>query len=234
MITKRIKQIAAFVNKNVVAEIGADHGYITKYLFDIKKIKFAALTDISANSLQKARDNFSKTKYANKVCFSVGDGLQALQNVNNSINNKKVEQIIIAGMGAREIISILSQNTNFEHFVLQPQKNVVELRQFLINNNYKIKKDIMVKDGKIFYNVISAQKMQNCTQKLTKRQLFFGLTNTKQPNSDFCEYLNFKNLQYTQILNNSNSKSNCKNIQSKLALIKRELKKIEQKKNATM
>lgn len=229
MITKRICQIAAFVNKQVIAEVGADHGYITKHLFDTKKIKYAALTDISSSSLQKARDNFKNSKFANKVCFSVGDGLRALDSINNSVNNKKVEQIIIAGMGAKEIISILSQNSNFEHFVLQPQKNIVELRNFLIENNYKIKKDVMVKDGKIFYNVISTQKVQKNTQKLTKRQLFFGLTNTKNPNENFIEYLKFKKEQYSNILKEASSKD----IKMKLALIEKELNKIEQKHNAT-
>lgn len=230
MITKRICQIASFVNKHVVAEVGADHGYITKYLFDTKKIKYAALTDISSSSLQKARDNFSSAKYANKVCFSVGDGLKALDIIENCVNNKKIEQVIIAGMGAKEIISILNQNSNFEHFVLQPQKNVVELRHFLLNNNYKIKKDVMVKDGKIFYNVICAQKVKNKTQKLTKRQLFFGLTNIKNPNEDFIEYLRFKKEQYSSILKDAKSKD----IKTKLTLIEKELNKIEQKHSATV
>lgn len=225
MITNRIKLIASFVNSDVVAEVGADHGYITKYLFDTNKIEFAALTDISDKSLQKARDNFKNCKYSNQVCFAVGDGLQALTQINDSVKNNKIEQIIIAGMGAKEIISILKQNKSYQNFVLQPQKNVVDLRKFLIQNNYRIKKDVMVKDGKIFYNVLQVVKNKFKTQKLTKRQLMFGLSNIKSPNKDFCEYLNFKINQYSQILKNSNSKQ----IQNKFLLIQKELEKINKK-----
>jgi len=225
MITNRIKLIASFVNSDVVAEVGADHGYITKYLFDTNKIEFAALTDISDKSLQKARDNFKNCKYSNQVCFAVGDGLQALTQINDSVKNNKIEQIIIAGMGAKEIISILKQNKSYQNFVLQPQKNVVDLRKFLIQNNYRIKKDVMVKDGKIFYNVLQVVKNKFKTQKLTKRQLMFGLSNIKSPNKDFCEYLNFKINQYSQILKNSNSKQ----IQYKFLLIQKELDKINKK-----
>jgi len=225
MITNRIKLIASFVNSDVVAEVGADHGYTTKYLFDTNKIEFAALTDISDKSLQKARDNFKNCKYSNQVCFAVGDGLQALTQINDSVKNNKIEQIIIAGMGAKEIISILKQNKSYQNFVLQPQKNVVDLRKFLIQNNYRIKKDVMVKDGKIFYNVLQVVKNKFKTQKLTKRQLMFGLSNIKSPNKDFCEYLNFKINQYSQILKNSNSKQ----IQYKFLLIQKELDKINKK-----
>lgn len=226
MNSKRIEQIAKFVNKKYIAEIGADHGYITKYLLDSKKISKAVLTDISANSLQKARANLGNKKYLNKVFFAVGDGLEAFENIESKENkNFNIEQIIIAGMGAKEIIAILNKNIQFEHFVLQPQKNVLELRNFLTANNYQIKKDVMVKDGKIFYNIISAQKREQIKQHLTKRQLYFGLTNTKKPNEDFVDYLNFKFNQYNQILSNAKSKD----IQKKLNLIKRELNIIKNK-----
>lgn len=223
---KRIEQIAKFVNKKFVAEIGADHGYITKHLFDTKKISKAVLTDISANSLQKARTNLKGNKYLNKVFFAVGDGFKALENIENCNNqNIEIEQIIIAGMGAKEIINILTEDNNYQNFVLQPQKNVLELRQFLVKNNYKIKKDVMVKEDKIYYNIISAQKVENAHQHLTKRQLFFGLTNTKKPSKDFCDYLTFKANQYSQILKETNSRQ----IQTKLNLIQKELEIISKK-----
>ncbi|MBQ3047553.1 MAG: SAM-dependent methyltransferase [Clostridia bacterium] len=221
MVTNRIKLIASFVNKDVVAEIGADHGYITKYLFDTKKIKYAVLTDISSKSLQKAKDNFNILSYCNKVCFCVGDGLTAL-NALTDIDISDISQIIIAGMGAKEIISILQQNKIYKNFVLQPQKNAIDLRIFLTKNGYRIKKDVMVKDGKIFYNVLHVVSNTSKPQKLTKRQLMFGLTNLKRPNKYFYEYLNFKKDQYMQILTNANSKE----IKIKYNLIKKELDRL--------
>lgn len=193
--TKRIEKIANFVNCNVVAEIGADHGYITKYLFENNKIEYAYLTDISEQSLNKAVKNFSK-KYNKKVSFLVGDGLEVF----NKPLKPQPKQIIIAGMGGKEIIKILSKNTSFNNFVLQPQKNVLEVRNFLISNNYKILKDEIVKSGKIYYFVIQAKKSLK-PQKLTKNQLMFGKTNLKEYPQDFISYLQDESIKNKKILN---------------------------------
>ena len=199
--TERIKKIAEFVNDKVVAEIGADHGYITKYLFDNKKINFAYLTDISKKSLDKAVKNFSKN-YKDSVRFLVGDGLEVLD------KNLKIKpnQIIIAGMGGKEIVNILSKNMDYSNFVLQPQKNILEVREFLIKNNYKILKDEVVKSGKMFYFVLKVKKSEKI-QKLTKNQLEFGLTNLKNLSPDFISYLKFEQNKNSNILQNKFVKS---------------------------
>ena len=192
--TNRIKKISEFVNKNIIAEIGADHGYITKYLFLKNKIKFAYLTDISEKSLNKAIVNLSK-QYSNKTVFLVGDGL----NVFRKEVKKMPKQIIIAGMGGKEIAKIMAKNTCFKNFILQPQKNVLELRKFLNQNNYKILKDEVVKDGKMYYFVLKVKKIF-MQQKLCLEKLMFGLTNLKKFSEDFLCYLKFEHEKNEKIL----------------------------------
>ena len=202
--SKRINAICNCVDKPVVAEVGADHGHITHTLFKQNKIKKAYLTDISKKCLDKAVRNFSSSPYQTQVKFLVGDGLNALSEEEilsphflTPLQNKFVPndnmQIIIAGMGGLEIIKILSSNQSekFTHFVLQPQRNAVELRKFLQDNNYKILSDVMVKEGKIFYNVIKAQKTDG-KYTLTEEELLYGKTNLTQPNTDFVEYVKFE------------------------------------------
>lgn len=184
------------VDGHIVADIGADHGYITKLLFLKDKIDFAYLTDISKKCLQKAVDNFKNTKYENNVCFLTGDGLEPLKNIKN-----KPKQIIIAGMGGNEIIKILTKNSLYTSFVLQPQKNIVELRKFLIDNNFIVKQDFVVKEGNQFYFVIKCKKTNTC-HNLTYNQLVFGKTNLKEKSEDFKEYLLFKKKFCEDILKN--------------------------------
>ena len=167
-LTKRIEKIAEYVNFKTIAEVGADHGYITKYLFIQNKIKFAYLTDISSKSLSKAQKNFDKD-FKNQVSFLVGDGLNPLQNL---VKNKP-KQIIIAGIGGKEIVKILAKNTFYTNFILQPQKNVVELRKFLLNNKYKILKDEVVKCGKMYYCVLKVKKVDK-QQVLTNNQILIN------------------------------------------------------------
>ena len=198
--SNRINQICSFVTKRVVAEVGADHGFITKNLFDSKKIDFAYLTDISEKCLKKAVDNFKNTTYNCK--FLVGDGLKALQNEKFE-SLPKPQEIIIAGMGGNEIIKILQDNeaNKFNFFVLQPQRNVVELRKFLQNNNFLIKEDFLVKDGKIYYNVLKVERTKK-TNKLTENEILFGKTNLVCYNPDFESYIQFEIEKNEEILKN--------------------------------
>lgn len=191
-LTKRISEIANNVTKKVVCEVGADHGYITYQLFLENKVKFAYLTDISDKSLQKAKSLFKNSNFNKKVTFAVGNGLEALSQIDRSLLIKNpIQQIIIAGMGGKEIIQILAKNKFYTHFVLQPQKNVVDLRKFLIQNNYHITKDKVVKDGKMFYDVLVVTK-KDIPCKLSQNQLLFGKTNLKTMHQDFIDYLEYK------------------------------------------
>ncbi len=195
--SNRINTICHFVDKKVIAEIGADHGYITLSLFENNKIDFAYLTDISSSSLQKAVNNFSNKSFLNKTKFLVGDGLTVFEQIETNgtkikDNCPKIEQIIIAGMGGNEIIKILNNNTQcFANFVLQPQRNVVDLRKYLVQNNFNILKDVMVKDGKIFYNVLKVVKCQT-KQNLSNVEILFGKTNLQERNEFFIDYLKFE------------------------------------------
>ena len=187
--SNRISTICSLVDKKIIAEIGADHGYITLNLFQNNKIDFAFLTDISDNSLQKARDNFSQSKYFKEVVFLVGNGLEVFEDFSNQSNFKKPEQIIIAGMGGNEIIKILQNNKcSFNNFVLQPQRNVVDLRHYLQENFFEIKDDIITKDGKLFYNVLKVERVE--TKKLlTNKEMLFGKTNLQIKSQIFKDYL---------------------------------------------
>lgn len=218
-LTKRISSITNCVTKKVVCEVGADHGYITYQLFLENKVKFAYLTDISAKSLQKSKTLFEQSKFRQKVAFGVGNGLEAISQIDKSLLSKRpIEQIVIAGMGGKEIIQILAKNKIYTHFVLQPQKNVVDLRKFLIQNNYQIVKDKMVKDGKIFYDILVVKKVDK-TCKLSQNQILFGKTNLKTMHQDFVNYLEYKKQVIENILQKKNIKEQQKLLDKILKLL---------------
>ena len=189
--SNRISTICQMVSKRVIAEVGADHGYITLNLFDNNKLDFAYLTDISSKSLQKAKDNFVNFKNYN-VEFLVGDGLNVFNFLPKNSSYIKPEQIIIAGMGGNEIIKILQNDKNsFDNFVLQPQRNVVDLRKYLQDNFFEIEKDVMTKDGRIFYNILKVKKVKT-KQLLKQEEILFGKTNIERKSDIFKEYLLFE------------------------------------------
>lgn len=164
--SKRIEKICEFINKKQILEIGCDHAYITKNLFLQKKINYAYLIDISLKCLEKAK--ITLKKYPENTYFSVKNGFNGIKNDFIYFKTPKTSQIqvVIAGMGGQEIIKILQQDESefFNNFVLQPQKNIYELRKFLIENNYKIMQDEVVKEGKFFYFVLKVTR-KNLTPK---------------------------------------------------------------------
>ncbi len=221
--SNRIEKICSLVQAQTVAEIGCDHAYILKNLFEKKLIDCAYATDISDLCLDKARKNLNK--FLSNVYFYVGDGLEPLNNVlGQKVANFVPIDIIIAGMGGKEIIKIMSLANKFHRenvtFILQPQKNCDMVRRFLMEYNFKIEQDIVAKDGKMFYNILRCRI--NFEQNLlTDEQIFFGLGTQKD--NDYYDYLNFEREKLEKIL----SKKSVKSVEEKLSLLKNICKEIE-------
>lgn len=209
---KRIRAIATLINDKdkTVADIGADHGYLTKVLIEENRAKAVIATDISKASLEKTANLAKKYGFLDKIFLKVGDGLKTL-------NKGAAQIVVIAGMGGNEIIKILEENTDktFDKFIFQPMQNTINLREYLIKHNYEIIKDFIVKDRKKFYNTIVARFSTN-KQNLSKKQIEFGLTNLDLKANDFIEYL-------SEYINNNEiiyEKSKSKIIKEKINMAK--------------
>lgn len=189
---KRLKLITSLVSSKTVADIGTDHGKVIAQLFLDKKIDYAYLSDISEQSLEKAKTLLKELGFDNKAKYIVCDGLLGYDNIDGF-------DVVIAGMGGEEIIKILSSYKNISKansYVLQPQKNVVKLRKYLVKNHFKIIVDKMVRQGKQYYSVI---KVVYGKDRLNRKELFFGRTNVKEYGEDFVGFLNNQKDQYESI-----------------------------------
>ncbi len=198
---KRLFTIYDLVDYDVVADIGTDHGKLVGQLFLDNKISKAYLTDISEKSLSKARVLIQTLKVCDKCVFAVCDGLKGLQGV------KKPYQVVIAGMGGEEIIKILSNcknKNNIVSYILQPQKNVYNLRKYLVDNDYFIEKDGVVKEGKQFYFVIKAKQGKD---NLSQQQLYFGKYASEYNSQDYIAYLQRELELFEEINKNANNLS---------------------------
>lgn len=182
---KRLQEIASLIEHvNVVADIGSDHGYLSKILIEQEKANHVIATDISKQSLNKTEMLAKQFGFENKIETREGDGLFPIS------CEDKVDVCVIAGMGGYEIIKILSSCDlkNIDTFIFQPAQNVSELRSFLSENGFEIVCDKMIKDQKKFYSTIKAIK-NNKNQKLQNCQILFGISCQNLKNEDFFEYL---------------------------------------------
>ena len=153
----RLNKIAEKVTINgIIADIGTDHAYIPIFLYKNNKIKSAIACDISKGSLQKAVDNINKYNLQNNIQTRLGNGLEKITLEDN------VDTIIIAGMGGMLMIDILEKGkiivNSVKELILQPQKDIDKVREYLHKNKFKIIDDEMLKDDGKYYTIIKAIK----------------------------------------------------------------------------
>mgnify|MGYP000820971799 CR=1 FL=1 len=164
---------------SILADVGCDHGYCTLYALENGICGRAYISDVSARSLAKAERLLARYIEAGKAESFCCDGLALVPH--------DADQVLIAGMGGEEILSVLGAGFLPPRLVLQPMKNAFKVRTFLLENGYAIGHDYTFRDGK-FYDVICAQREGNA-RKYDERSLLFGYDNLHSPSQDFLSFL---------------------------------------------
>ncbi|MBQ8433193.1 MAG: SAM-dependent methyltransferase [Clostridia bacterium] len=187
--TLRLQKIVqAIPTVTTLCDVGCDHGYIGMGAWQQGKAQKVIFMDISAPSLAKAQNNCTNAQMPN-CQFICQDG----------IKDVLCDCAVIAGMGGLETISILQNTKQLPQFlVLQPMRNQVDVRKYLLEHNYYITLDTKFCDVK-YYDLIVAKRSSKPMQ-LTHLQLQFGVTNLASPSQDFVQYLLTEKQKYTQIL----------------------------------
>ncbi|MBE7089885.1 MAG: SAM-dependent methyltransferase [Clostridiales bacterium] len=165
--TKRLEIIFSEIPScRIFADVGCDHGYISKAMLDSGKCEMAIVSDVSAKCLSKA-ERLLRGYISNKKAQAiVSDGFDNLPPSDVSL---------IAGMGGEEIISIIGKAITLPNtLVLQPMKNCDKLRRFLVDNGYRINKDFVFFAEEKYYDLMILEKGEDT---LTQAEEEFGRTN---------------------------------------------------------
>lgn len=183
-LSNRLKTISSLVDAQVIADVGCDHGKMADYLLSRGLIQFAYVSDISEASLSKAKTLLSK--YGNKYKSICCDGLLGYRGYN-------VDECIISGMGGDEIIKIISASPiDIPVYILSPQHNEIAVKKYMLDNNYQIVYDIIIKDRHKYYNVVKYEKLVGKKSiKIDDFDLYFGKDNFTN-NIDFTNYLDYE------------------------------------------
>ena len=149
----RLSTIARLVKPcKRVADIGCDHGRLGAFLLKSGACERAELTDISEDSLKKAKRLISLLGLSDRVDFCVGDGAKAL--------TEAPDYTVIAGMGGVLIAKIVREGREClgrSRIILQPNVAAPELRQALMECGYRIYDEHVVQDGRRNYVIIAAE-----------------------------------------------------------------------------
>ena len=165
MIDARINAMINFVEKgNRVADIGADHGYLSIFLAKSNRADFIVATDKNAEPLAAAKKNIAAAGLDAVIETRLGDGLQVL-------TADEVDTICIGGMGGALICKILDAAPNVlnsvENLILQPMNAIDKLKCYLRDKNFFIADIDLAESGGIIYEIIFASRN---AEKISVRQ----------------------------------------------------------------
>lgn len=169
---KRIDTLCSFLRKaESFADVGCDHGYCSEFVLTKGLCDKVIFSDVSKGSLQKAQTLLARFVKEGRAIGVLGDGFYGVP--------KDTEEVLIAGMGGSEIVSILSDKKyGFipRYFVFQPMHDSEKLRRYLIEKGAKINRDFTFEDGK-FYDLIVGEFGNGEKQAYTDAEYEFGKEN---------------------------------------------------------
>lgn len=163
-LSRRLQAIYDWIDGDVIADIGCDHGYIA-FMVHNQKGKKVYACDVAEKPLKRAQIFFKAQNTTIETLLM--DGIQGLP--------EEVDQVVIAGMGGQLICSILEQGKEnlkmVESLILSPHKNSKELRQYLARSGFMIVKERVVKEGEHFYPILYVKKGVSA---LSMREALYG------------------------------------------------------------
>ena len=167
-LSPRLQLLADWVPQGVrLADVGTDHAYLPVWLTLHGRVTSAIASDLRKGPLERARET-GRTYGAEGIDYRLGDGLAF-------IRPEEADTIVIAGMGGENIASILAAapwTADGQHtLLLSPHTKAEELRLFLMDHGYAIRREALVRDRGTLYPVmeVTAGEMT-----LTPGQLWGG------------------------------------------------------------
>lgn len=147
--SKRMQMVADMVTKgNVAADIGCDHGFVSIYLIEQNICPRVIAMDVNEGPLLRAKEHITKHGLESYIDVRLSDGIERL-------NEKEADSILIAGMGGRLVMRILSDHMDkvrmLKEVILQPQSELYLVRRFLQEQGFVILQEDMVEEAGKYY-----------------------------------------------------------------------------------
>ncbi|MCI6087870.1 MAG: class I SAM-dependent methyltransferase [Absicoccus porci] len=189
MISKRLEHVVDWVEGNVLADIGCDHGYVCIESIKQHKVTKAYACDIAPKPLARAQAEVKSAHLEEQIQCLLLDGMVGLP--------EDVDIVVIAGMGGHTIIDILEKATLHRgmHFLISPHSDTELVRKFLISHGFTIEKEKMVYD-KHYYPILACTYTQS-EQVLSDFQIRYGYQ--VESSQDYVSYLQKQEMKYQQL-----------------------------------
>ena len=151
----RLQLIASLIPSGVgFADVGTDHGYLPAYMARKGYTGCIIASDVKPAPLSTAVATAREENVEDKIGFRLCDGL-------DGIEPSEIDTVVIAGMGGDTISGILDRAEwcmdSRYLLLLQPMTKAEILCYWLVNNEFEIVDEHLLRDNGEIYQVISAR-----------------------------------------------------------------------------
>ncbi|TDF84491.1 tRNA (adenine-N(1))-methyltransferase [Pseudomonas sp. H9] len=167
----RLERVAAQVPVGArLADIGSDHGYLPVALLRRGVISAALAGEVAVTPYHAAQRTVRDNGLEQQISVRLADGLVAIEPQDG------ITAISLCGMGGETIRDILERGkarlSGQELLILQPNGGEQPLRQWLMDNGYRILVEDVLRENRFDYEIIVAARAEPV--QYTAQQLFFG------------------------------------------------------------
>ena len=170
-LSQRLERVAAHIPAGArLADIGSDHAYLPVALMRRGAIAAAVAGEVAATPFQAANRTVADNGLTQHITVRLADGLAAIE------AGDDITAVSLCGMGGETIRDILDSGrarlNGRERLILQPNGGEQPLRQWLMDNHYRIVAEEVLQENRFYYEIIVAERAEAMTY--TAEQLYFG------------------------------------------------------------
>ncbi|CAG8865765.1 tRNA (adenine(22)-N(1))-methyltransferase [Pseudomonas fluorescens] len=167
----RLECVAAQVPAGArLADIGSDHGYLPVALMRRGAIVSAVAGEVALTPFGAAERTVRENELEERISVRLANGLEAIEPADG------ITAVSICGMGGETIRDILESGKTrlrgVERLILQPNGGEQPLRQWLMNNGYRIVCEQLLRENRFDYEIIVAERASAVVY--TAQELYFG------------------------------------------------------------
>jgi len=167
----RLERVAAHVPAGArLADIGSDHGYLPVALMRRGVITSAVAGEVAITPFHAAERTVRENDLERQISVRHANGLMVIEPAD------AITVISICGMGGETIRDILDDGkarlSGDERLILQPNGGEQPLRQWLMENGYRILFEEVLQENRFHYEIIVAERTGPVVY--TPEQLYFG------------------------------------------------------------
>lgn len=170
-LSARLERVAAQVPAGArLADIGTDHGYLLVALMSRGLIGAAVAGEVALTPLRAVERSVREHELGDRIAVRLADGLAAIEPTD------RITAISFCGMGGETIRDILARDkarlAGHELLILQPNGGEQPLRQWLMDNGYRITHEELLRENRFFYEIIVAAPGE--PMRYTEQEVYFG------------------------------------------------------------